>query len=101
MALWDYLDALPVGRLRELHVTGIHYRNDKLTDHLAFTDDDWEALEGVLERIRSGAWRRPETVAFEYGGIGPAFAWRSDPAVLAEQLPRLHELVHPNAAKRG
>jgi len=92
--LWGYLDALPVERLRELHVTGIHYLNDKLTDHLPLTEEDWEITGKVFERIRTGTWAEPIVVAFEYGGVGPTFAWRSDKGVIAEQVPRLYGLVH-------
>jgi hypothetical protein len=33
-------------------------------------------------------------VSFEYGGVGPVFADRSEAAVIAEQVPRLYEMVH-------
>ena len=36
----------------------------------------------------------PWLVAFEYGGIGPNFEWRSESAVIAEQVPRMAALVH-------
>jgi len=32
-------------------------------------------------------------VAFEYGGIGPTFAWRNEYSVLKEHIPNLHEMV--------
>ena len=92
--LWDYLAALPTQRLKELHLTGIHYHRGELSDHLSLTDYDWELTEKAFERIYSGAWGRPETVAFEYGGIGPIFNWRSREEVIAEQVPRLYGLVH-------
>lgn len=84
-----YLEALPVGRLRELHVTGIGLAEGLLQDHLELSSGDWRALGAVLARIRSGAWRRPEVVALEYGGLGPVFAWRSDEAALRTQLREL------------
>ena len=92
--LWGYLAALPMNRLKELHLTGIHYHRGELNDHLSLTDHDWELTEKAFERIYSGAWGRPETVAFEYGGIGPIFDWRSKEEVIAEQVPRLYGLVH-------
>ncbi len=90
----DYLSMLPVHRLRELHVTGLRLVDGHLRDHLALTDEDWAMVEWVLDRIRHGQWAAPWIVAFEYGGVGPIFEWRSDPAVIAEQVPRLYDLVH-------
>ena len=91
-----YLNALPVHALRELHVVGILPEPDEQglrQDHFAMTDEDWAMTEWALERIRAGAWRKPEVMAFEYGGVGERFAWRSDPAVIAEQAPRLYDLA--------
>lgn len=91
-----YLDALPVHALRELHVVGLLPAPDDeglRQDHFAMTDEDWALTEWALERIRAGAWRKPEVMAFEYGGVGERFAWRSDAAVIAEQAPRLYALA--------
>ena len=90
---WLYLDSLPTHALRELHVTGVQPLDGGLRDHLPFVDDDWRFLDGVVGRIKAGAWPAPELVAFEYGGVGPVFNWRSDEDVIAEQLPRLREKV--------
>ncbi|MEW5869934.1 MAG: DUF692 family multinuclear iron-containing protein [Chloroflexota bacterium] len=89
-----YIAALPLERLRELHFTGLHTLDDVLEDHLPILESDWPILDWALAHIRAGGWPRPWLLAFEYGGIGPAFAWRSDPQVIAEQVPRLYELVH-------
>lgn len=90
---WAYLDALPTHALQELHVTGVQLLDGRLRDHLPFGEDDWRFLDGVIGRIKAGAWPAPGVVAFEYGGVGPVFNWRSDIDVLAEQLPRLREKV--------
>lgn len=89
-----YIESLPVDRLRELHVTGIDIVDGRLLDHMPFSDEDWTWMEWAMSRIRSGAWETPWCVAFEYGGIGKPFAWRSEKRVIEDQLPRLHELVH-------
>ncbi len=91
-----YLNALPVHALRELHVVGILPEPDDegiRHDHFAMTAADWAMTEWALEQIRAGAWREPETMAFEYGGVGERFAWRSEAAVIAEQAPRLYQLA--------
>ena len=62
-------------------------------DHFAMTEPDWAMTEWALGRIRAGDWRTPEIMAFEYGGVGPRFAPRSDPAVIAGQAPRLYALA--------
>jgi uncharacterized protein (UPF0276 family) len=89
-----YLDSLPGERLRELHITGLRHIDGLWHDHMPMTDADWPALAGVLERIACGEWARPWVVSFEYGGVGPVFADRSEAAVIAEQVPRLYEMVH-------
>lgn len=91
-----YLKALPVQDLRELHVTGILPEPDEQGirhDHFALTAEDWTITEWALAQIRAGAWRTPDTLAFEYGGVGERFAWRSETAVIAAQAPRLYQLA--------
>ena len=91
-----YLNAMPVHALRELHVVGILPEPDEhgvRQDHFAMTASDWEITEWAVSQIRRGEWRRPDTLAFEYGGVGENFAWRSDEAVIAAQAPRLYQLA--------
>lgn len=91
--VWTYLDALPTHALRELHVSGVRTLEGRLRDHLALTQDDVELLRAALVRSSAGAWPMPEIVSFEYGGVGPVFDWRTEPDVLAEQVPLLHAIV--------
>jgi uncharacterized protein (UPF0276 family) len=88
-----YLAALPTHRLRELHVTGIKTMDGRLRDHLDLSEADWENFGWVLAQIESGAWAMPWQVAFEYGGIGPIFDWRSESRVIAEQVPPMVDMV--------
>jgi uncharacterized protein (UPF0276 family) len=90
----EYLSQLPTERIREMHIAGVHSLPDGLQDHLSMLEDDWRMLDWVLERIRLKEWSQPWMLAFEYGGVGSVFAWRSDPAVIAEQVPRLYAMVH-------
>jgi len=89
-----YIQQLPIEKLRELHFAGVHSIEGKLRDHLAILPQDWETLEWALGNITRGDWKNPWLLAFEYGGVGEVFEWRSDPAVIREQVPKLYKLVH-------
>ncbi len=90
---YEYMSRLPIERVREVHFTGLHNLDGKLVDHLEVLEGDWPVLAWALEQIRSGDWSHPWLLAFEYGGVGEQFEWRSDPRVMAEQVPRLYEMV--------
>lgn len=94
IAPYDYMQELPVQQLCELHFTGLHLQDGRLEDHLPVLETDWPVLQWVLHKIQLGEWRRPWMLAFEYGGVGERFAWRSDAHVIATQAPRLYDLVH-------
>jgi uncharacterized protein (UPF0276 family) len=89
----EYIERLPVARLRELHVTGMQRIDGVLIDHMGLARDDWPHVESAIERIGRGAWGRPWCLAFEYGGIGEPFRWRSQASVIASDLPRLDRLI--------
>jgi uncharacterized protein (UPF0276 family) len=111
---WDYLQALPLSHLRELHLTGIQ-RFDaawqaqvrlagvdpavlgrytgRLMDHLPLTEEDWAFTARALGHIHRGDWGRPRLVALECGGIGSFWQVVVDGSVLREQVPRLYNLV--------
>ncbi len=90
----DYITQLPVERLRELHITGVGLDNEGLrNDHMPMTGEDWQLLEWALSSIRRGMWGRPQIVACEYGGIGPFFEWRTNPAIMLTDIPRMYGLV--------
>lgn len=86
-----YINRLPLHRLAELHITGIREYASFPTDHFELQPQDWSVVEWAAEQINTGAWRRPEIVAFEYGGIGDVFCWRTDPSALKEQVPLLYQ----------
>jgi uncharacterized protein (UPF0276 family) len=85
----DYFYQLPVKRIKEMHFAGIHEIDGLLTDHLPVQDEDWDRLDWVLAQVRSGEWGVPWLLAFEYGGVGKPFEGRSNPQVIAEQVPVL------------
>lgn len=109
-----YVESLPTGRIREIHITGIHRVDEhwlalaraaglpeplleehqgQLQDHLPMTGDDWDFFAWAMDRIHNGAWYAPWAVTFEYGGVGRFFQAFTDAAMLAEQVPRLRELT--------
>lgn len=90
----DYIQALPLDRLVELHITGIQSFGGILTDHFGLTSEDWQLFKWAIASIKHGSWRKPSIVAFEYGGVGSVFAWRTSEQVLREQVPRLFDIVH-------
>jgi uncharacterized protein len=92
----DYVSRLPLDHLRELHITGVLYQRDKdrWNDHFPMTEPDWALAEWAFDQIQLGAWSQPWVVSLEYGGIGPAFEWRSDADVIAVDVTRLAALVH-------
>jgi hypothetical protein len=94
MDVREYIRSLPLSRLVEIHITGIKNYNGVLTDHFEMTPEDWQLLDWVLENIANGSMPHPRLFAFEYGGVGEVFAFRSRYSVLEEQLPRLYEKIH-------
>lgn len=90
----EYITALPLDRLREMHVTGVQKIEFNVWDgHTPMTDEDWGILEWAIEEIKAGKWAKPWALGYEYGGVGPGYPERSLPEVIAEQVPRLYELA--------
>jgi uncharacterized protein (UPF0276 family) len=72
----DYLDRLPLHRIRQIHVSGPRVRDGVLIDaHEPLTDEDYRLLGRVLRA------RRPSAVTFEYHGV--------EGSAVAGELPRL------------
>lgn len=89
-----FFSEFPIRRLREIHVTGLGIHQGVIHDHMELRDHDWCLFESAIHQIRAGNWRKPEIIAFEYGGTGEPFVWRSESRVLLEQVPRLYSLIH-------
>ena len=47
----------------------------------------------TIDRIAVGAWATPDIVAFEYGGVGEPFTWRSEAGVIERDVNRLNEML--------
>ncbi len=110
----DYVAALPVERVREIHVTGVQrveghwiarmqqHRVPAATierlagrrfDHLPMTEPDWALFAWAMEQIRADQWAHPRIVTFEYGGVSPLWESMTDADALREQVPRLYRMV--------
>lgn len=87
-----YVESFPVSRLRELHLTGVDWVNGKLLDHMGMGEEDVVWTRWAVDRIAAGDWAMPKLVAFEYGGVGKPFKWRSDAAVIERDVNRLNEI---------
>ncbi|NLF50715.1 MAG: DUF692 family protein [Leptolinea sp.] len=96
-----FFSEFPVKRLKEIHITGLGMHDGEIHDHMKMQDRDWTLFESAIDRIRFGEWRSPEIIAFEYGGTGAPFIWRSESDVLLEQVPRLRYLVHNGNGKNS
>ncbi|NDJ53893.1 MAG: DUF692 family protein [Chloroflexi bacterium] len=109
----EYIEALPLKRMKELHITGLHridpvwadnlqqhgFSADAiakfsghLLDHLPLGGQDWMVVQRLLARIHQGDLPKPEIVALEYGGMGEN--WHTAPEIIQAQVPRLNNLVH-------
>lgn len=90
----EYISALPLDRLTEMHITGIKRHGGILTDHFEMDEGSWKILSWALQNIRKGYWQEPKIVAFEYGGVGDVFVWRTNYDHLKNQIPRLMAMIH-------
>jgi uncharacterized protein len=91
----EYIAKLPMENMREMHFAGVQKNliNGQWMDHLAIQETDWKWLDWVLARIHVGEWNNPWLLAFEYGGVGEPFEWRSNPEVILQQVPQLQEHI--------
>ncbi len=110
----QYVSGMPVSRIREIHITGIHRfegqwvkrlrqagLEDKLiqpfigrwVEHLPMTGKDWEFFTWSMDQIHNGVWAKPWVVTFEYGGVSRLYKSVTDADVLAEQIPRIYSIV--------
>lgn len=88
ISLKEYLQSLPLDRVKEIHTVGTRNTDVGLRDnHLEMVEEDYEALEYVLT-ISS-----PEIVTLEYGGFGEHYVNRSNKAAIERQLNRITQLV--------
>ncbi len=90
-----YIASLPVEHIREFHITGMgEWSTGIRGDHMPMTEPDWDRLNFCMRNFESGKWRKPDVIAFEYGGIGMLKdLCGSNKHMIATQVPRLVQLV--------
>lgn len=111
----EYINALPLAHMREMHLTGIQMFDEQWVkrlraagveetiiqrfvgrplDHLPMVEEDWHMFAWAFAQFRSGAWRVPWIVSLECGGVGALWEALTSEDTLAAQVPRLYSMVH-------
>ncbi|NDL66763.1 DUF692 family multinuclear iron-containing protein [Anaerotalea alkaliphila] len=89
MDIYDYLEQLPLERMKEIHLSGTHcsrkYGEEDVHD--ALTEKDYELLEWILEQ------KMPEVVTLEYGWPGADYAWRTHRTLIHSQMTKIQSMV--------
>lgn len=90
----EYIDRLPMERLKLIHTTGAGQDPDgKWVDHLPMDDRDYEVLSSVLRCARMGRYPLPSAVQHEYGGISGFLKRHSSADVLEREVASLRQLL--------
>jgi uncharacterized protein len=93
----EYIRAMPLDRLRELHITGLLEVDGILQDHFPMMEEDWPSVEWAFHNIRQGLWSEPWVMTYEYGGIGPGYAERTEAGIIESQMKRFSECWQKSA----
>lgn len=88
-----YLSALPLYKLKEVHITGIQKLSGWWVDHLPCQREDYQALNHLLTRLTNHNWALPKIIALEYGGVGELFSWRSNGSEIRSQIHQLNKII--------
>jgi uncharacterized protein len=122
----NYCSALPVDRMREVHITGLQMLEGELLDrlfaadpgnrfitgwaggmmdHLPMAEADWPELDWLLAQIQRGQtgesrWATPWVIASEVGGVGGFWEAVADRQSYLEQVPRMHRMIKGEGGAR-
>lgn len=89
----DYLAALPLERVVEIHCSGVAEEEGRLRDrHQALSESDYSLLDWLADRCA------PRVLTLEYGGTGPAWEPRTNAEELEAQLRRLRRFCETGSA---
>ncbi|HEX3043383.1 MAG TPA: DUF692 family protein, partial [Bacillota bacterium] len=87
--LVEYIEALPLHRLREIHLAGVRERTEGIRDaHTALTEEDYQLAEYLLQKTD------PEIITIEYGGL-PDRIWnvKGEYEPISRNCPRELETI--------
>lgn len=117
-----YSSAMPVGSIREIHITGLQllegellemmrrigdpygmaeYMAGNFIDHLPMREEDWTELEWLVGKLRSGEFATPWVMSYEYGGVGRFWEEVTKTEVYLSQIPRMAVLAQRAVALDG
>ncbi len=88
---YEFIQSYPLSFIKEIHMTGFKMINGEKIDHYPMQDEDWQIFEWVLNLIKNIS--PPEIIAFEYGGYGPLFDYRSEREFLQNQVPKFIKII--------
>jgi uncharacterized protein len=98
----EYIDRLPLDRLKLIHTTGIGQDSDgSWVDHLPMDDHDYAVLSSVLDRAQKGQYPLPIAVQHEYGGISGFLRRYSCADVLEREVRSLCQLLRRGECPRN
>ena len=90
----EYINRLPLDRLKLIHATGIGQDSDgSWMDHLPMDDHDYATLSRVLHGAKVGQYPLPTAVQHEYGGISGFLKRYSSADVLEREVTSLCRLL--------
>jgi uncharacterized protein len=118
----EYISGLPMGQIREGHVTGLKKLEGSLLemvlaagdpygmaadqagkriDHLPMEEEDWPEFAWLIDGINQNRFRDPWVMSFEYGGVGRFWEELTDREVYLKQVPRMARMIHENGNQKA
>jgi uncharacterized protein (UPF0276 family) len=87
--IYDYIDSLPLHKVKEIHITGTEMKQDIgiIDSHLQLVDEDYKILNYVLSKSN------PQILTLEYGWPGEEYAFRTKKEMIKLQLNKLKQLA--------
>ncbi len=85
--------AFPLHKLVEIHMTGLKEVDGEKMDHYEMNADAWEVFKSTLNALTTNKYPQPHIIAFEYGGFGPIFEYRSEIDNIRQQVPIFMEII--------
>ena len=88
-----FIQSFPLSYIKEIHMTGFKTIDGEKMDHYPMQDEDWQIFIMILNIIKKRNNLPPEIIAFEYGGYGPLFDYRSEKESILSQVPKFKKII--------